>query len=69
MPLLTEEAHAIRLFRSYGCNLQQRNCPYDITKQRQRNAKFRRDHPDYMREYCRAWRRRKKQAALADSTQ
>jgi hypothetical protein len=70
MPLLMEEAHATRLFRSHGCNLQQRNCPYDITKQRERNAKFRREWPDYMRPYCREWWLRKKAAALAaDSAQ
>ena len=72
--VLYEEKLALTYFRRLGCPLLQKNSPIDTTKQRQRARAFRRRNPEYMRDYCKAWRlKRKRQAeaerAEAESTQ
>ena len=56
-----EELAALSVFRKLQCPLLQRNAPVDTSAQRRHAAAFRARNPNYMRDYGRAYRQRKRE--------
>jgi hypothetical protein len=67
--VLHEESAALAYFRHLRCPLLQKNSPIDTSKQAQYARAFRERNPDYMKQYCREWRQRRKAQEQQNVTQ